>query len=61
MIFRGKLYFCGRIETIIQPTHADSADTQPRKANFIAPLISTSVFNCADSTAQEWSNDQWAF
>lgn len=30
-IFRGKLYFCGHIETIIQPTHADSAATQLRK------------------------------
>ena len=58
---RRKFYFSGRFESIIEP--ADPPDTQlaQRKASFIACLIGTIVFSCADIIAQGFSNHQFAF
>ena len=60
---REKLSFSGHFESIIEPTNADSPDTQlaQRKASFIASLISTTVFSCANIIAQGFSNHQLAF
>ena len=58
---RSKFYFSGHFESIIEP--ADAPDTQlaQRKASFIASLISTTVFSCANIIAQGFSNHQLAF
>ena len=60
---RRKLSFSGHFESIIEPTNADAPDTQlaQRKASFIASLISTTVFSCANIIAQGFSNHQLAF
>ena len=55
---RRKFSFSGHFESIIKPTIADAPDTQlaQRKARFIASLISTTVFSCANIIAQGFSN-----
>ena len=60
---RRKLSFSGHFESIIEPTNADAPDTQlvQRKASFIASLISTTVFSCANLIAQGFSNHQLVF
>ena len=60
---RRKLSFSGHFESIIEPTNVDAPDTQlaQRKASFIASLISTTVFSCANIIAQGFSNPQLAF
>ena len=60
---RRKFSFSGHFESIIEPTNADAPDTQlaQRKASFIASLISTTVFSCANIIAQGFSNHQLAF
>ena len=59
---RRKLYFSGHFESIIETTNADAPYTQlaHRKASFIAPLIGTIVFSCANIIAQGFSNHQFA-
>jgi hypothetical protein len=52
MSFRRKLFVSGRFEPVIEPTNADAPDTQLKKASFIASLIRTTVFNCANIIAK---------
>ena len=60
---RRKFSFSGHFESKIKPTNADAPDTQlaQRKATFIASLISTTVFSCANIIAQGFSHHQLAF
>ena len=60
---RRKLSFSGHFEGIIEPTNADAPDTQlaQRKTSFIASLIRTTVFSCANIIAQGFSIHQLAF
>ena len=60
---RRKFSFSGHFESIMEPTNADTPDTQlaPRKASYIVSLISTTVFSCANIIAQGFSNHQLAF
>ena len=60
---RRKFSFSGHFENIIKPTNADAPDTQlaQRKAKFIASLISTNDFSCANIIAQGFSNHQLVF
>jgi hypothetical protein len=61
--FRRKLFVPGHFEPVIKPANADALDTQlvERKASFIAYLIRTTVFSCANIIAKWFSNDQLAF
>ena len=59
MSFRKKVFVSGHYEPVIEP--ADAPDTQLKKASFIASLISTTVFRCANMIAKVFSNDQLAF
>ena len=58
---RRKFSFSGHFASIIKHANADSPDTQlaQRKASFIASLISTAVFSCANIIG--FSNHQLAF
>jgi hypothetical protein len=60
MSFRRKLFVSGHFEPVIEPTNADAPDTL-KKDSFIASLIKTTVFSCANIIAKGFYNDQLAF
>ena len=61
--FRIRLFVSGHFEPVIEPTNANAPDTMTslKKAGFIASLIRTSVFSCANIIAKGFSNDQLVF
>ena len=56
--FRRKIFVSGHFEPVIEPTNAP---TSLKKDSFIASLISTTVFSCANIFVKGFSNDQLAF
>ena len=64
MSFRRKFFVYGHFELVIEPTYADAPDrysTSLKKDSFIASLIRTTVFSCANIIAKGFSNDQLTF
>jgi hypothetical protein len=60
MSFRGKLIGSFHFEPVMEPTNANTPDTQLKMAICIASLIRTTVFSCATINAG-FSNDKLAF
>ena len=59
---RRKFSVSGHFESIIESTNVDAPDTQLAQGKaFIASLISTTVFSCANIIAQGFSHHQLAF
>ena len=57
--FRINVFVSGHFEPVIKHTNDDAPDTQ--LVSFIASLIRTTVFSCANIIAKGFSNDQLAF